>query len=355
MLQLLEFVAALAALIIIHESGHFLACKLFKIQVDEFGIGFPPRIARLFTWKGTEFTLNWIPLGGFVRPRGENDPTIPGSLAGANPWVRIGVYLAGPLSNLLVAVVLYAIIISRIGIADPKQLDVVTITAIAPGSPAAQAGLQVDDVIMQVNGTLIDSTTKLHDTVYAALDQPAALRIRRGGQEFDVSLTPRSNPPAGEGAIGIMMGTPIVHVNPLQAIPMGVVATYDHSVALFTMIGQVISGQGQPEAGRLVGYKGMYDIYTGIRSSEAGSGYPAGVEVLGFFTSITISLGMLNLLPVPVLDGGRIFFALPEILLRKRIPQKFENVVNFVSFALLILLLIFINLQDFINPIQLPK
>ena len=155
--------------------------------------------------------------------------------------------------------------------------------------------------------------------------------------------------------MGIMMGTPVIHVNPILALPMGAVATYDHSVALFTVIGQAITGQSSPEEGRLVGYKGMYDIYSGIRTSEPSAGYPAGVEVMGFFTSITISLGLLNLLPIPVVDGGRILFALPDILFRKRIPPKFENAVNFVSFALLILLLIFINLQDFINPIQLTK
>lgn len=355
MLQLIEFVAALAALIIIHELGHFAACRIFKIEVEEFGIGFPPRLKRLFTLGGTEYTLNWIPLGGFVRPRGENDPTIPGSLAAANPWVRIGVYLAGPLSNLLVAVLLYAMIISRIGFTDPARLNEVMVTGISAGSPADQVGLLVDDRILQVNEVVVDSTDKLHDAIYASLDQPSTLSVQRGEEVFDVVLTPRSDPPEGEGAIGILMGTPVLYVNPVQALPMGVVATYDHSVALLSMIGELVTGQADSEEGRLVGYKGMYDIYSGIRTSEPSAGYPAGVEVMGFFTSITISLGLLNLLPIPVVDGGRILFALPEILFRKRIPPKFENAVNFVSFALLILLLIFINLQDFINPIQLTK
>ena len=195
MLQLLEFIAALAALIFIHETGHYLACRLFKIEVDEFGFGFPPRIAKLFTFQNTEFTLNWIPLGGFVRPRGENDPSIPGSLAGANPWVRIGVYLAGPLSNILLAVVLYAIIISRIGITDPDRTNVVLINGVVANSPAAGAGIQVDDIVLQVNDIKIDSTTKLHDAIYANLDQLITVQLQRGDQTLEVSLTPRSNPP----------------------------------------------------------------------------------------------------------------------------------------------------------------
>lgn len=355
MLQLVEFVAALAALIIIHEIGHFVACRIFKIEVEEFGIGFPPRIKRLFKLGNTEYTLNWIPLGGFVKPRGENDPTIPGSLAAASPWVRIAVYLAGPVSNLIVAVLLYTIIITRIGFTDPARVNEVLVTGLADNSPAMVAGLQVNDRILQVNDIVIDGTETLHEAIYASLDQPAMLLIQRGEEVIEVTLTPRSNPPDGEGAIGILMGTPVMYVNPIQALPMGAVATYEHSAALLTMLGQVVTGNAPGDEGRLVGYKGMYDIYSGIRTSEPAAGYPPGVEVMGFFTSITISLGLLNLLPIPVVDGGRILFALPEILFRRRIPPKFENAVNFVSFALLILLLIFINLQDFINPIQLSK
>ena len=93
---LVQFIAGLAALIILHELGHFVVARLLKIPVEEFGTGFPPRLAKLFTAWGTDFTLNWIPLGGFVRPKGENDPNIPGGLAAASPWVRVAVWFAGP-------------------------------------------------------------------------------------------------------------------------------------------------------------------------------------------------------------------------------------------------------------------
>jgi len=123
---------------------------------------------------------------------------------------------------------------------------------------------------------------------------------------------------------------------------------------LFTMIGQMIQGQSTASEGRLVGIKGMFDLYASVRESAGTPGAPTIVNVMLFFASISISLGLMNLLPIPALDGGRIVFALPEIIIHRRIPPKYEVWVNFISFALLILLMIFINLQDFIHPITTP-
>src|SRR4030042_2767211 len=112
---IIEFVIALAMLIFIHEFGHFVVCKLLGIEVEEFGFGYPPRALTLFERGGTKFTLKWLPLGGFVRPKGENDPTIPGGMASANQWKRIAVLLAGPMMNLLSAVILFIVISGIIG------------------------------------------------------------------------------------------------------------------------------------------------------------------------------------------------------------------------------------------------
>jgi regulator of sigma E protease len=351
----IEFVASLAILIIIHELGHFLAAKLFKVEVEEFGIGFPPRLLTFFKAGGTIFSLNAIPLGGFVRPKGENDPTVEGGLAAAKPLVRVGVFLAGPMANILTAILLYTVIFVRIGAPDPARANEVLISVVAQNSPAASAGLQVGDVITKVNGEVIDSTQKLHDLVYANLGKEMIFTYQRSGQEAEVKLTPRENPPQGEGAIGIVMGTPTMSLSPLVALPEGVRATYAHSKALIGVVGNIIQGQKPQGDARLVGYKGMFDIYENVRTEDASSGYPAGVSVLSFLTSISISLGLLNLLPIPALDGGRILFVLPELLFKKRIPQKYENVINAIGFTFLLILLLFINLQDFINPIQIPK
>ena len=110
----LVFILAFGGMVLIHEFGHFIVARLCKIEVEEFGIGLPtPGALTLFTWQGTRFTLNWLPLGGFVRPKGENDPNIPGGLAAASPWKRLAVMFAGPFMNLFTAVLIYSIIFSR--------------------------------------------------------------------------------------------------------------------------------------------------------------------------------------------------------------------------------------------------
>ncbi|MBN1666259.1 MAG: site-2 protease family protein [Anaerolineales bacterium] len=346
-----QLVLAISALIILHEIGHFAAARLIKIEVEEFGLGFPPRAAKLFKWRGTEYSLNWLPLGGFVRIKGEGDPSIPDGLAAANPWKRIFVYAAGPAMNLLAAVVLYAILINQVGMADPSKVLILDVEA---GSPAALAGLQADDLILRANQVEIDSTTALRDQIYANLDQEMRLEVLRDDEELTFTIVPRSNPPAGQGAIGILMGNPTQEIGWIEAIPYGAISTGNHIVMLATLPGEVIKGTIDPELARPVGYKGMYDIYQDVQEIETGPGVPASTNIIWFFTTITISLGVINLFPIPALDGGRILFALPEILIGRRIPIEWQNAVNMISFTLLILLFIYINILDFTNPVQLP-
>ena len=350
---LLEFIFALAAMVILHELGHFIACRIFNVEVEEFGLGFPPRATTLFEAGGTKFTLNWLPFGGFVRPKGENDPSIPGGLAAANPWVRMAVFAAGPLMNLLSAILLFAVIASLVGKPDPARLEEIQIDAISPDSPAEAAGLQINDILVTINDQVITNTGTAHNVIYANLGKPVTFVIRRQGSEQTLEITPRENPPANQGAVGILMGTPRLSISVIAALPEGAMATYLYGEKLLSMIGDLIRGNASPDEGRLVGFKGMYDVYETVRT-EPVVGYPPIVDALGFFASISISLGLLNLLPIPALDGGRIVFALPEIVIRRRIPQEYENWVNGISFILLIVLMIFVNLRDFINPPTLP-
>lgn len=337
---LLQFIAGLAALIIIHELGHFLVARLFKVEVEEFGIGFPPRATRLFKLGGTEFTLNWIPLGGFVRPKGENDPSIPGGLAAANPWVRLAVLFAGPAMNLLAGVILAILLFYSLG--DPVE-NRVLIGHVDPGSPAELAGLQANDLILAINGEPIDSIEKLQTTVEANLEKPTELAYQRGDQQAVVVLTPRANPPPNEGAIGIRLGHPTQPIGFGTAIARGSQTVYDYVRGILLLPVRILQGEASPEEGRPVGFKGMYDIYQDIRSP------------LLFFMIISISLGVFNLFPIPALDGGRILLTMPEILLRRRIPPQYENMIHLVGFTLLLILIIYINIQDFINPFQMPR
>lgn len=351
-LLLLQFIIALAALIIVHELGHFVAAKLCHIKVHEFGIGFPPRLARLFKIGETEFTINWIPLGGFVRPAGENDPSMPNGLAAASPWARLFVLASGPAMNLLAALVLYAIIFLQIGRPD---LNVVEIMEVSAGSPAAQAGLQPGDTVLQVNGEPINSSEELRDLIYANLGKTLVVVYQRDGVQQTTTLVPRDPPPA-DGAIGIAMGHPSLPINAPEAVWYGGRALYDQINTLVSFPGRLLRGEVSPDQGRLVGYKGMFDIYTEVREADASpeSALPAGVNTLSFFASISASLAILNLLPIPALDGGRILFTLPEILFRKRVPAVYENAINLIGLALLLLFVVYINLQDFLNPISVP-
>ncbi len=339
LIQLIQFIAGLAILIIIHELGHFLAARIFKVEVEEFGIGFPPRALKLFQAGGTLFSLNWIPLGGFVRLKGENDPEVPGGLAAANPWKRLAVLSAGPLMNISLGVVLSIILFYSLG--EPV-LSKVEVQGIAPGSPAEQSGLQVRDLIVKVDGQAVSNVDSLQKMIYARLGKPTQITLQRGDQTIDVTLTPR-NPPPADGAIGIVMGYPSQPTTWAKAIPNGIAASYEYVKSVLLLPVRMLQGQVSPEEGRPVGYKGMFDIYQQIR------------QPLWFFMIISMSLGIFNLFPIPALDGGRILFVLPEIVLHRRIPAKYENAIHFVGFAMLLLLLIYINLQDFINPVQLPK
>lgn len=354
-LLILGFVATLVVLIVIHELGHFLAARLLGVEVEEFGIGFPPRMLTLFKWGGTIFSLNWIPLGGFVRPRGENDPNVAGGLAAASPWVRLVVLIAGPFANFLAAIVVFAVIFFQIG--NPV-FGKVEILEVAANSPAEASGLQAGDLVVSVDGQSVETTNDLAEVVGNNLGQSITLEYERAGAIFPTTLTPRANPPEGEGAIGIVMTLQIIDRDPItltEAALLGGTAVAGQSQAILRLPFELIEGNVAPEEARLVGLKGMSDIFSEQVERDRAADSPGfGLNVLSFVGAISVSLGLLNLMPIPALDGGRILFTLPEILIGRRIPQEFENTVNLIGFALLIMLMIYVNFQDFINPVQIP-
>jgi len=352
---ILQFLIVLGVLLFLHELGHYLAARLFKIEVEEFGFGFPPRLVKLFNYKGTDFTLNWIPFGGFVRPKGENDPAVPGGLGSASPWVRLGVLLGGPIMNILTGIIIFTVMFVRIGAPNPGLVQVVEIS---PNSPAELAGIQAFDLIKSLNGQAVDSMEKLTSLVQQNLGKEVVLGLERDGQALEISMVPRAEPPENEGPLGISMTNAYEPVTVLQAIPAASITAAEQARQLFLLPGRLISGQVSSEESRLVGPKGMFDIYAEASRRDAASGEtpiePAAVNVLFFVGTISVALGLTNLLPIPALDGGRIIFVLPELLFRKRIPARYENVIHLIGFAALILLMGYITIQDFTNPIVQP-
>jgi regulator of sigma E protease len=355
-INIAEFIIALSVLAFIHEMGHYLLARLFKIEVEEFGLGFPPRLVKLFTLGGTEFTLNAIPFGAFVRPRGENDPEVAGGLAAANPWARLGVLFGGPVFNLITGILLFSMVFVRTGMPDSS---VVQIIGVSQNSPAQTAGLKAGDIILKINGQPINSMERLSALVKEGSGKEISILVKRENVETEIKATPRLNPPAGQGALGISMGNPNIPISWNEAVPYAAQLTYEQSKQLFLLPGRLIQGTISADQARVVGPKGMYDIYAQARtrdeeiSAENNPSNPA-VNTLWLLATISVALGITNLLPLPALDGGRILFVLPEIILRRRVPAQFENMIHLVGFALLILFMVYVTTQDIINPIILP-
>ena len=353
--SLIEFIAALSILLLVHELGHFIVGKLFGIQAEEFGFGYPPRLIKLFNWRGTDFTINLIPFGAFVRFKGEDNPNIEGGLYKANKWKRLGTLLAGPFMNLLTGVLLFSLVVTKTGIPQP---NIVEIAGIAPGSPAAEGGLKENDIIQAVNGKEITDIFEVIDLVQENLGEEITLTILQKNETENITVIPRIDPPEGEGAIGIIMQNPTETVSFLGAIPMGGRVALEQGRQLLSIPGMLIRGDMNPQETRMLSPKGIFDVYSQVREDERviEQDDPSLIiiNIAWFFGIISISLGFSNLLPIPALDGGRILFILPEIFLGKRIPARYENLIHFIGYTGLLILMGYVFYQDIINPIVIP-
>jgi regulator of sigma E protease len=359
------FILAFGGMVLIHELGHFIAARLCGIEVEEFGIGLPtPGALTLFTWQGTRFTLNWLPLGGFVRPKGENDPNIPGGLASASPWKRLFVLFAGPLMNLLAAVVIYSIIFSRVGVPDTSRI---LVSSVSPNSPAAQAGFKEDDIFVTGNGQPITSYDELRTVIESSVEKPVLFVVDREGQQVELSATPQMDATEKRVMIGVGLGTPLDQKASLgETISSGVQYTGYATRALISLPAQMLRGTVAPEQGRLIGLKGIFDILgqsvshdveasnSNTNNAPATSRDPIDqpVRTLELIASLSISLGVFNLFPFPALDGGRIIFVLPELIFRRRVSPRLENLIHGLGMAVLLLFMIYVNVMDFVNPIS---
>jgi len=353
--NILVFILALSFLLFTHELGHFLIGKLFKIQAEEFGFGYPPRLAKLFELGGTVFTLNWIPFGAFVRFKGEEDPLAPGGFNAANKWQRLATLLAGPAMNILVGILLFSLVISQAGIANP---DIIQIVDIEPGSPADLAGILVYDEIISVDNESVESMQELSEMIKSKIGQPVEITLLRAEQEIMVSLVPRADPPQGQGAMGIVMQNPLQKIGFLQSLPLGANMAWEQTRQYLALPGMLMRGEIDSGDLRLGSPKGLYDIYSWRRESERiyeqENPHLATINIAFFFAMISVILGITNLLPIPALDGGHILFILPEIIIGKRVPSKYENAIHMIGYFALLLLMSYGFIQDFINPIVLP-
>jgi regulator of sigma E protease len=232
---------------------------------------------------------------------------------------------------------------------------------VSPNSPASQAGLQVKDEILKVNGQSVEGADWFSTAVKANLDKPLELLIERGGQQMTITVTPLSSRPASEGALGILMEPERRAATLGEITRTGFLMTGLQAGALIYLPVALIQGAVQPEEARFVGLKGIFDmvnqaVQRDVSTRQVEPTAPGTAPVrpmpwtLYIMGLLSVSLGVINLFPIPALDGGRILFTLPEIFFHRRIPMEFENAVNGVAMLLLIALMLFINVMDFIRP-----
>jgi regulator of sigma E protease len=361
---LVIFIFALGGMIFLHELGHFIAARWAGIEVEEFGFGLPSKkLVTLFTWQGTEFTIHALPLGGFVRPKGENDPNVPGGLAAASPWKRLVVLFAGPLMNLFTAIVVFSFLISLEGVPVPGSVE---INSVSGNSPAEQAGMQAGDILLSINGQNVTEIDAAISIIKGNLDQPVEMLIDRGGEQVTITATPLSTRKASEGALGVGLGYPTRQATFIESVSGGALITGIQAVTILYLPIALIQGAIAPEDARFIGFKGIFDMFDvavkeDVSSRQEAAAAPPGAVApdptnwtLNLIGVLSISLGVMNLLPIPALDGGRIVFTLPEILFRKRIPPERENMINGIAMLLLIGLMLFVNIMDFVDPAHIP-
>ena len=373
--MVIGFVVTLVPLIILHEIGHMMVAKYFGVWAKEFGIGYPPRITKLFQWQETVFTLNWLPLGGFVRLEGEamfeedeegdetSEPVVEAadareaaveaqkhSLYAKPPWQQILIYLSGPVMNILTAWIV-AVLIFTVGIPSVR----VRIEEVAPNSPAAQAGMQAGDIIAAINGHEIEDMIDVQEYTQENVGQSTDVTLERGNEELTVSLTPRENPPEGEGSMGILIGG-IENPNQLQTYPPGEALQLGTSYIVriasmsFSVPVQVLRGTVAAEDARPVGIVGISRIagQSMETSIEKGALYP----ILNLIALVSASLGLFNLLPIPALDGGRILFSVIEMIRHEPLTPEIQEKIIMVTMMLLVLLFIVITAMDIIAPLD---
>ena len=342
---IVAFLGVLAMLIIAHELGHFATAKAFGVKVEEFGIGFPPRLISI-TRGETKYSLNAIPLGGFTKMVGEVDPTEPRSLASKSVGTRILILSAGSLMNFLLPIILFSIAFM---VPHGLVTGEVLVQEVAPNSPAVKAGIEPGDTIISVNDNLVNNTGDLHRYLQLNLGKKTTMVITHDDSTTeDVHLVPRWKPPEGQGATGILVTT----VNPTivkqsepfwRAIPLGAKECIETFILFKNAIIGLIIGT---EALQLGGPVAIFEI-TG-EAAEAGLS-----PLLEFAAFLSINLAIINMFPLPALDGGRVVFVLMEWVRRgKRISPKTEGLIHGIGFVLLMAAILAITYQDIIRIIS---
>jgi regulator of sigma E protease len=350
LVSILIFLIVLSILVLVHEAGHFLVAKHAGVRVEEFGFGLPPRIIGKRIGE-TFYSINALPFGGFVRLNGEQneeDITDPRrAFLNKNKRTRALIVIAGVIMNFILAIVAFAVVYSASGIPrDTGKLKVIDITA---GSPAQVAGIVVGDVITKVGKDSVNTSTDFTNKISAAKGKSTVFEIQRtlAGQSstIRVSLTPRENPPSGEGPLGITYTTMEIYYPPIFLRPFyGIFYGFKDAIfwgqtivlGLWGLIAGLFKGIA-PE-----GVSGPVGIFA-VTTEAAKSGV---ITLINFLGILSVNLAILNILPFPALDGGRLLFIGIEAVTGRKVSSRVEGTIHSIGMIILLLLLLAITIGD---------
>ena len=356
---ILIFILILAVLVLSHELGHFLSARIFKVKVDEFGIGFPPRIFAKKRGE-TTYSVNALPLGGFVKLYGEDGEhkSDQGSFSHKPIWQRTIILISGVFMNFVIALIILSLLftLGMPSLVTSQNKNYIKnyelkITEVGKNTPASLVGIKIGD---QIFGVTYENMGMLQTQIFHNLNveqfqkvvkdhagKDIGVVLTRNGHAMDLGVIPRINTPENEGPLGVgLMEAAIV------AFPW-YISVYEAPKSLINGAGQIITAIYQNIKAMIVKTeKPEITGPVGIAVISAKT-YQLGWKYLGSFVSVlSLNLAVLNLLPLPALDGGRLLFLLIEKLRRKPVSQKIEMAVNNMGFAFLLLLILLITIKD---------
>lgn len=352
MLGLLAFVIALLFLVLVHEWGHFFAARRLGVKVEEFGFGFPPRIAKKH-WRGTDYTLNWLPFGGFVRLKGEDDEDkSPDSYATQSAFRRLMIVLAGVIMNLVAAVILLSIVLG-VGVKQDLTDGLPTnarvsnvehyVVGILDKSPS-DGVLVAGDIIQRIDGQGFDSLSDLQQYIRSS-SGTLNVELKRNNETLNIDVIPSSFVVDQTEIYGL--GTQLQsvgdvkyvwYVAPIEAVKM----TAETFLIIGVTLGDMVIGLFRGNTDAVVEVTGPIGIAV-LTGDVVAFGWVAFVQ---FVALLSINLAFLNVLPIPALDGGRMAFILFEIVARRAVSEKAEATLHRVGFSLLLLLILAVTIAD---------
>ncbi len=339
------FLVMFSLLIAVHEFGHYLTARLLGMRVLEFAFGFPPRAFGV-RHAGIDYTVNWIPFGGFVRILGQDDFALKqegleaADAFTARPWwAQAIVLVAGVAMNFLLAVV---VLTGAFALGTPGPTGDVRVVEIAAGAPADVAGLHVGDVVTSVDGSRPGGVRELVAYTRKHAETPIVLEIQRSGRPLaSVSVVPRGEPPEGQGPLGIRIEDVLAAVPATPDRAFGQALRFSGDV-----IEQIVGLPGQLLAPRVLSAPpqvgGPIEIFR-VTAEVAQRGLPATLLLAG---ALSLNLGILNILPFPGLDGGRLFFVLVAGIFRRRLSPQVEQAIHVVGFLILLALMAVVSIAD---------